>query len=131
MIDLKSKTILVLDDDPTLRTVMSQHLQLCGAAVLQESDGTRGFAILPSAPIDLVISDIRMPGMGADGITFLKRVQSELSSPPPIILVSGFSDIEGVEAIKLGARAFIAKPYSMKLLDAAILEALSNGPKQA
>ncbi len=115
-----SKTILIVDDSTSLRTVVKLALQRAGYDVLEASDGKQGLEQLDRAPkVNLIVSDVNMPNM--DGITFLTQVkQRPRHKFTPVIMLT----TEGQEARKAqgkaaGARAWITKPFDPpRLLDA-------------
>ncbi len=102
--------ILLIDDDTSLREVVTFMLQEAGHQVLPASDGQQGLARLPENP-DLVLTDIRMPGM--DGMEVLKRiVEDDPASAPPVIVLTAHGTVkQAVEAMRLGAFSYLLKPF--------------------
>jgi DNA-binding NtrC family response regulator len=110
MVDLKGRSILVVDDETMLREVIVDVFRKAGCQVRETDGGHAALKIIQEHTIDLVISDIRMPK--GDGIELLKR-KSELQGKRPIfIMMTGFSDLTEEKAIKMGAAALIYKPFS-------------------
>jgi DNA-binding NtrC family response regulator len=108
--------ILVVDDDPLICQQLKQLFTHEGYRVKVESGAEQALQLLQDENIDLVVTDIRLPGM--DGIELTKRVV-ERWSDVPIIVMTGYADIDNaVEALKSGASDYIVKPFGM----AAILE---------
>ncbi len=105
-------TLLVIDDEPGIRTVLSGIFEDEGYEVLTAADGFAGLAVLRDADIDLVILDVLLPNMG--GIDVLKEIKKE-HSDVEVIVISGHANIDiAVKAVKLGAFDFVEKPLSME-----------------
>jgi two-component system response regulator AtoC len=101
--------ILVVDDELGLRHTLTLILQAEGHGVRAASDGAAGLERLAEAPADLIICDVRMPGL--DGLRFLERYK-ETGGAALVIMMSAYGDDEAaLEAIRRGAYDFIAKPF--------------------
>jgi CheY-like chemotaxis protein len=109
---LKNKLILIVDDEADLREIISSEFIYIGAKVLQAENVSQATHFLASNPIDLIISDIRMPG--GTGIDLLKDVKTKNVFSPPMILMTGFADVSEEEAYHLGAEAFMGKPFKLE-----------------
>lgn len=114
--------ILVVDDEPSIRTVLKAHLARDGHDVAAAADGAEAVGALTQAPFDLVISDLRMPGMsGLELLSWCTREQPGL----PVILITAHGTVDAaVEALKLGAQDFITKPFDLDELKQAVDKAL-------
>src|SRR5690606_8059363 len=113
---LKEKTLLVVDDEADLREIISMELEYFGATVYQAESVSKALEVLNNHSIDLIISDIRMPG--STGVDLLKTVREQNVSLPAIILITGFADLDISEAFALGAEALVHKPFNIdELLD--------------
>lgn len=108
---LKGKTLLVVDDEVDLRDIMASELEFMGAQVFQAENITSAKEILKSNPIDLVVSDIRMPG--GTGIDLLDYVKAKDPFQPPMVLITGFADISLEDAYAKGAEAMLNKPFKL------------------
>jgi two-component system response regulator AtoC len=107
----KRNTILVIDDDPGLRKSLSAFLKKNGYEIISGENGEQGLQLLKNNEVDLVLLDIRMPGM--DGITVLKEIK-KLSPYLNVIIITGFATVEtAVEAMKEGAVDYITKPFDL------------------
>jgi CheY-like chemotaxis protein len=104
------KSVLVVDDEPLLRELMSEWLKREGYRVRTAENGVDALRMLEAEPVDAIVTDIRMPKM--DGVTLLKKVMESSSHSPAVLFVSGFSDIDQRAAYDLGAQALIAKPFT-------------------
>jgi len=117
-------TVLVADDEPSLREALRQFLQQEGFSVLLAEDGLEASALLAQEEADLAICDLRMPRMG--GMELLKSLR-ERDPELPIIIMTGFGTIEAaIEAIKAGAFDFITKPFKLDRLRILIQNALER-----
>lgn len=112
MSQLTGKTILVVDDEADLREILSEEFQDMGATVLSAENGRVAAELARSHKVDIIISDIRMPG--GDGVELLKSVREMYpQSPPHVFLVTGFSDLSQSQAIAMGAQGMISKPFNL------------------
>ncbi|NUP90158.1 MAG: sigma-54-dependent Fis family transcriptional regulator [Candidatus Sumerlaeia bacterium] len=102
--------ILLVDDDDSLRRVTEHHLIQAGYQVTAARDGTDAAGLLSTVEFDLVLSDLRMPGL--DGMALLRDVRRRLA-PPPVIIITAHAAVDSaVEAMRAGAADYIAKPFS-------------------
>jgi len=113
-------TVLVIDDAELARKRVAAALTSEGYHVIQAVDGVDGWAKLQNgAPIAAVVLDLNMPRMG--GLELLAIMKSEMSAPPPTIMVSSDGEDGLAERAKaLGAKAWIFKPVQGELLAAAV-----------
>lgn len=101
--------ILVIDDEPGLRKSLSLILGDAGYQVITASDGEEGLRKVADEAPDLVLCDIRMPGMG--GLEFLAKVR-ELGSHALVLIMTAYGSMElAVQAMKAGAYDYIPKPF--------------------
>ncbi len=101
--------ILVVDDEYKMRHILKIMLGLKGHNVEGAQDGETALAMVRERPYDLVISDIRMPGM--DGLVLLDHIQA-MECPCPVIIITAYATIDSaVEAMKKGAVDYITKPF--------------------
>jgi len=106
-------TVLVVDDDTTLREIIGTNLQLGGFDVLSAPDGPSALALLDERLPDVVVLDVVMPLM--DGYATLGRIRRHATAShiPVIVLTGGGADTnEPVKSLEAGADDFIAKPFS-------------------
>jgi two-component system, NtrC family, nitrogen regulation response regulator NtrX len=103
--------ILIIDDEPGIRTVLRDVLEDDGYTVIAAEDGIQGLAELAAKAVDLVFLDVWLPNMG--GIDVLKRIK-ELYPDLEVIMISGHANISlAVQAAKMGAFDFLEKPLSL------------------
>jgi two-component system chemotaxis response regulator CheY len=114
-----AKTVLIVDDSASLRTVVRMALQRAGYDVLEAGDGVEGLAQLEGAgKVHLIVSDVNMPRM--DGITFLTQVKvhARHKFAPVLMLTTESQDSARALGRAAGARAWMVKPFKpQQLLD--------------
>lgn len=123
MSDIQGRSILVVDDEVPLREAIAFDFKRKGYQIYQAPNGKEAFNTLQREKIDLVISDIRMPG--GDGIELLTRAR-EANIRIPIILITGYADITPEDALKKGAQAVFSKPFDRKALFAEVEKHLNK-----
>jgi len=115
-----AKTILIVDDSASLRTVVKLALVRAGYEVLEAGDGKEALAQLDkAAKVHLIVSDVNMPNM--DGITFVTHVKQHARHKftPVIMLTTEGQDAKKEQGRAAGAKAWIIKPFNPpQLLDA-------------
>ncbi|MCL5966468.1 MAG: sigma-54 dependent transcriptional regulator [Deltaproteobacteria bacterium] len=116
--------ILFIDDDRAGREVALFNLRKAGHEVTAASDGREGLAAFSAGMFDLVITDVKMPGIS--GIDVLKAVRRQ-ASDVPVLVITAFGNVEtAVEAMKEGAYDFIGKPFHRDQLLLAVGKALER-----
>lgn len=107
-------TILVIDDEKSIRNTLQEVLEYENHKVDVATNGTEALELISSGSYDVVLCDIKMPGM--DGIEVLEKMH-ERAHDVPVIMISGHGNIDtAVEAIKKGAYDFIEKPLDLNRL---------------
>lgn len=117
-------TVLVVEDDPTLRMLLSMHLQSASHTVVTASDGLDGLSKVTSLIPDLIVSDYNMPHI--DGMAMLAAVRANAPTASiPVIFLTGDADPEvKARTLQLGAGAYLTKPFDRKRLLDAVSEQL-------
>jgi DNA-binding NtrC family response regulator len=111
---MSKATILVVDDERTLGRAIKAYLEEAGYEVEVTGDAESALATLPALAPDVVITDVRLPGM--DGISLLKKVR-DFDPSVPVVVMTAHGSIEGaVEAVKLGAFDYLKKPIDLEEL---------------
>ena len=114
-------SVLVIDDEPGIRKMLKLDLTADGFNVLTAEDGDSGLEIFDKQRPDLVLTDIKMPGM--DGIEVLKRIKQK-SPDTEVIVITGHGDMEiAIKSLKLEASDFITKPIISDAINVAIKRA--------
>jgi DNA-binding response OmpR family regulator len=103
--------ILIVDDDEALATLMDKALRAEGYEVRRARDGPAGLKLLEEQPADLVLLDVRLPGMS--GLEVLRQIREQ--HPRTLVLViTGYSSLPvALEAVEGGAVGYLTKPFKM------------------
>ncbi|MFO7846143.1 MAG: sigma-54 dependent transcriptional regulator [Balneolaceae bacterium] len=124
MASASKQTILVTDDEKSIRNTLREILEFEKYNVLEAEGGEKALEIVKKEPVDLIILDIKMKGM--DGIEVLEHAK-EIDPALPVIMISGHGTIKiAVEATKIGAFDFIEKPPDLNRLLISVRNALSQ-----
>lgn len=102
-------SILVVDDEPVVRDVLSRYLTREGYTVSQAADGEEALSAIRSDPPQAVVLDLMLPRLSGLDVLKLVRMESDL---PVIILSARASEAERINGLQLGADDYIVKPYS-------------------
>jgi len=107
----KKSSVLVVDDEDSLRTVLSNELSNEGYEVRNAADGDAAISELQKNQYDLVLLDIKMPRMnGFEVLKFIKEGHPKTK----VVMLTGFADLKNaIESKKLGADDFVSKPYDL------------------
>lgn len=118
--------ILIIDDDPDARMILSRLLGREGVKVLEAESVKEGIEQAEKSPPQLVLLDLHMPE--EDGLSFLRRRHAiPVLAPVPFIIISALSDSDSIhQAIALGAVDYIIKPYRSQILAAKIKKAFKE-----
>jgi two-component system, NtrC family, response regulator AtoC len=119
----KLKRILAVDDEPSMLRLLEISLKQADYQPILASDGIEALSILRKGGVDLIISDLHMPGM--DGLRLLKKMNEDGLQIPIIIVTAKGEVSSAVEAMKLGASDYIQRPFDLETLEIAIEKALS------
>ncbi len=115
---MKTKTILIVDDEPSMRIALSESLESCGYNVETSESGADALAKFQEGKFEVVITDMRMLGMG--GMEVLRGIK-KVSSRTPVIVITAYGTVNtAVEAMKEGAADFIMKPFSVEHLESIV-----------
>lgn len=107
-------TVLVVDDEKMLCQAIARDFQKKGYNTLCAYNGREAFELVKARPVDLIISDVRMPG--GDGIELLNSVKAYNTQLPIMMFITGFTEMSIEEAYNMGADAVFAKPFNRKAL---------------
>ncbi len=117
-----SETILIVDDEKTIRWSLSEALQESGYNALEAESAEKGIHLFKEKSADLVLLDLKLPGFS--GIEVLKELKST-DPGVPVIMMTAYGEVEtAVEAMKCGAYDFILKPFALEKLKITIANAL-------
>ncbi len=112
--------ILIVEDDPDILNLISLYLQQAGYEVEALSDGGLVLSRLRSNPVDLMVLDLMLPGMGGLEICRAVRSDSALARLPIIMLTARGDEADRVAGLELGADDYVTKPFSPKELVARV-----------
>jgi two-component system chemotaxis response regulator CheY len=111
-----SKTIMIVDDSSSLRTLVSMSLKRAGYLVVEAVDGKDALSKLETTKVQLIVSDVNMPNM--DGIEFVMRLKQHPRHKftPVLMLTTEGQDSKKEQGRAAGAKAWIVKPFSPPIL---------------
>jgi excisionase family DNA binding protein len=116
--------VLVVDDESTIRDLLSKTLALAEYDVDMAPDGRTALDRLRVIPYDLLITDLKMPGV--DGLTVIREAR-RLKADLPVIIITGFSNAaSAIEAVNLGVSGYLTKPFRVPRVLAAASKALGE-----
>ena len=109
--------ILIVDDEPALRLILTTRLSLAGYQVVAAADGEEALEVYAKEDPDLIVLDVMMPKMDGYGVCQALRQESNV----PIIMLTALGDVgDRITGLQLGADDYLAKPFSPKALEARI-----------
>ena len=111
-------TILIIDDDRSVRDMLAMALEDAGHDAMMAPDGVAGLRRVRSIEPDLVVSDVNMPGL--DGFSLCRRVRDDGNQVPFILLTARDGEIDEALGLELGADDYVTKPFSTRVLLARI-----------
>jgi two-component system response regulator HydG len=120
----KPARILVAEDDPEMLSLVTEHLQEQGYAVVGASRGGEAVALLRGGEFDLLLTDLRMPDV--DGMEVLQAAK-ERQPDLPVVLITAFGTIEtAIQAIRRGAYDYVTKPFALEEISLLVHKALED-----
>jgi excisionase family DNA binding protein len=116
--------VLVVDDEATIRDLLQKTLALAEYDVDLAPDGRTALERLRVIPYDLLITDLKMPGV--DGLTVIREAR-RLKADIPVLIITGFStEASAIEAVNLGVSGYLTKPFRVPRVLAAAAKALGE-----
>jgi two-component system response regulator HydG len=120
----KNESLLVVDDTPNTLELLQRKLTSQGYQVYTSPDVAQAIKILESTPVDLVITDLKMPKVS--GLDLVRHIRENLKDTE-VMMITGYATIEGaVKAIKVGAEEYLPKPFTDEELFSAVRRVLSK-----
>lgn len=124
MSELKNVNVLVVDDEEALREIFTDELTYLGAQVFCAKNGEEALDLYKQHSIDVVISDVRMPG--GDGVQLVKNIASLPKPFPKIFMCSGYMDKSTDEILELGVLEIFAKPFDWDFIFSSVIKSLEK-----
>jgi DNA-binding response OmpR family regulator len=118
------ETVLVVDDEPTIRDVVVQYLRREGYATLEAEDGDAARELLERERPNLVVLDLMLPG--TDGLALCRWIRDR-SQLPVIMLTARGEEVDRIVGLELGADDYVTKPFSPRELVARVRSVLRRG----
>lgn len=121
---------LIVDDSSVMRKIIERALRQAGLeleSVCEASTGAEGLEVLAANRVDLILTDINMPAM--DGLEFLRQLRARNMAPQvPVVMITTESSEERVkEAIRVGAQAYLRKPFTAEQIKERVLPLVTSG----
>ena len=105
------ETILVVDDEASIRRILETRLSMIGYNVVTACDGTEALELFPNCSPDLVVLDVMMPKLDGYGVCQELRKESDV----PIVMLTALGDVaDRITGLELGADDYVIKPFSPK-----------------
>lgn len=127
-------TVLIVDDSPVMRTFVRRVMRLAGfgdAEYVEASDGCEGLRHVQSGRVDLVLTDINMPNMNGEEFLESLHASDVLRSIPALVISTDATRDRMARMMALGARGYIAKPFSPEALRDEVERALGGGDERS
>jgi DNA-binding NtrC family response regulator len=104
-------SILIVEDEAKMRRLLELNLGEDGFTTLSAGDAETGLKLLRASPVDLVLTDLKLPGM--NGLEFLQAIKGQ-NATLPVVVMTAFGSVEtAVDAMKAGASDYVLKPFSL------------------
>lgn len=131
--EVESKTVLVLEDEVTVRSFACRVLELEGYKVTETEDAAVAITTLKADKIDLVLMDLRVPGGGGWAVLEHIKGESKLSETPVIVFTASADPPQRERALEMGAAEYLVKPLSASALREAVARVMckDNGREEA
>ena len=120
-----SKHLLIVDDDPRIRGLLTEALGALGYATSQASNGREALEIVCDQEFDCVITDIRMPEV--DGLTLLQSLKAQRPEMPVVMITAFAIPQHKAEAVESGADGFLMKPFRLSKIEDVLTRVLAEG----
>ena len=104
--------VLIVDDEPDLRELLRLELEAHGWQVEEAANGHDAWRLLQSRDVDVVLTDLRMPG--GSGLELVEKLRERGAPPPEIFLMSAYADVSLEQTRALGAHPLLAKPFDFE-----------------
>lgn len=112
---MSSKKILLIDDEDSVRQMLSDFLTLKGYQTIEAPGGVKGVQMAELLKPDLILLDLKMPEM--DGIAVLKKLRHSNTQAAVVMLTGVYDEVTARQAIQLGAYEYLTKPIDLSTLE--------------
>jgi CheY-like chemotaxis protein len=119
-------SVLVVDDDPSLRLICRFNLEAAGMAVREAPDGASAIAIATAEPPDAIILDVMMPGLDGWEVARALRAHPATRTTPIVFVTARMSDHDRERGVELAAAAYVSKPFDPSALTDLIERLVAN-----
>jgi len=121
------RTVLVVDDEPTIRTLVTAVLDQTGVRTIEAADGRQALTMARRHRPDLILLDILMPGINGIDVCQQIRAERAIAQTPVVMLTACGQDSDRERGRRAGADAFVVKPFSPAALLETVTKTLSGG----
>ncbi len=119
---MKHPRVLLIDDEAAFVANIAELLERRGYKVSTAGNGEDGLRVLKEKSFDVVVLDLRMPGIS--GMDVLREIKTDLKTSPEVIILTGYATVDsGLEGLELGAFDYVAKPIRIGDLVERVAEA--------
>jgi excisionase family DNA binding protein len=122
--EIERPRILVVDDEPAVRELVSKTLEMANYEVDAAPDGAAALTKLDASEYDLLITDLKMPGM--DGLSVIREARRRTADLPVIIITGYSTETTAIEAINIGVSGYLVKPFRLPRILAVTARALGE-----
>lgn len=128
---MPASTILVIDDEPNIRSLIAQQFRMDGHVVFEAASGPEGLTLVGANSVDVIILDMLMPGMhGLEFLSKLKEMDCDSESASVIVISGSLDDHLAKECRALGASDILYKPFRLAELKS-VVKGVTDGNAQA
>ena len=128
MAGLERRHVLIIEDDPAIRTGLVDALHAAGYATAEAGDGDAGLDLAVTYRCDLLLLDLVLPGR--DGLDILREVRASRPTLPVIVLTARGDESDRIDGLRLGADDYVVKPFSLNELLARVAAVLRRSPER-
>ncbi|MCX6619938.1 MAG: response regulator [Acidobacteria bacterium] len=122
-----TSSVLIVDDSPAMRAFIRRVLELSGVVLkqcYQAADGKEALAVLRSTPVDLILTDINMPGMNGEELVREVHADAALRSIPVLVVSTDATEQRIGKLLRMGARGYVTKPFHPETIRAELEKVL-------